>query len=80
MPDRDPGGDAADLGVPGGGAHRGQPPDRVPLLHPLHGCGRSSVRPVRLLGIRVQVHGQSYNFPSGLTPIENIYNLISFSS
>ena len=36
VPDRDPGGDAADLGVPGGGAHRGQPPDRVPLLHHLH--------------------------------------------
>ena len=72
--------DADHQPVPRDSPHSGQPPDRVPLLHPLHGCGRSFVRPVRLLGIRVQVHGQSYNFPSGLTPIENIYNLISFSS
>lgn len=54
---RDPRDDGGDQPVPGDSPHSGQPPDRIPLLHPLHAGRGGALHSICLHGIRLQVHG-----------------------
>ena len=63
--DTDPHRDADNQLLPGHRPHSGQSPDRVSLLHPLHGTRCSPLHPICVHGIRLQVHGQSDHIPSG---------------